>query len=138
MSDKPKRTADPVLTVAQRTIKDKLKFMTQTITLTGLGSIRFKGSVEVLKEIGRTGEREFREGQLQGWEPSQVQGYDAIELANRYFRPRGKDYRGEEHALSDEVDPKGILRRNAGSHLIHTEDNKVLYFRGIMEKGKKK
>ncbi|SJL05828.1 uncharacterized protein ARMOST_09164 [Armillaria ostoyae] len=119
-------------------MKDKLRFMTQKLTLTGLGSVRFKGSVEALKEIERTGEREFREGQLQGWMPTQVQGYDAIELANRYFRPRGKDYHGEEHALSDEVDPKGILKRNAGSHLIHTKDNEVLYFRGIIEKGKKK
>ncbi|PBK59382.1 hypothetical protein ARMSODRAFT_966895 [Armillaria solidipes] len=107
--------------------------MTQMITLTGLGSARFKGSVEALKEIGHTGEREFREGQLQGRLPLQVQleGYDAIELSNRYFRPRGKDYRGEDHAISEEVDPKGILRRNAGNHLVHTEGNEVLYFRGI-------
>ncbi len=94
--------------------------------------------MEVLKEIGRTGEREFREGQLQGWLPSQVQGYNTIELSNRYFHPRGKDYCGEDHAISEEVDPKGILRHNTGNQLVHTEDNEVLYFRGFLDKGKKR
>ncbi|PBK63511.1 hypothetical protein ARMSODRAFT_1057936 [Armillaria solidipes] len=96
------------------------------VTLTGLGSTRFEGLVEALKEIGQKGEREFR------------QGYDAIELSNRYFRPRGKDYRGEDLTLSPDVDPNGILKRVAGDNMVHTEDNEVSYFRGMIENGKKR
>ncbi|KAK0433368.1 hypothetical protein EV421DRAFT_1741671 [Armillaria borealis] len=107
-------------------MKDKVRFMSQVVTLTGLGSTRFKGSVEALKEIGRKGEREFR------------QGYDAIELSNQYFRLRGKDYRGEDLTLSPDVDPNGILRRVAGDNMVHTEDNEVSYFRGMIENGKKR
>ncbi len=50
----------------------------------------------------------------------------------------GKDYHEEDHAISEEVDPKSILRCNVGNHLVYTEDNKVLYFRGILEKEKKR
>ncbi|SJL16900.1 uncharacterized protein ARMOST_20430 [Armillaria ostoyae] len=107
-------------------MKDKVQFMSQAVTLMGLGSTRFKGSVEALREIGRKGEREFR------------QGYDAIELSNQYFCPRGKDYRGEDLTLSPDVDPNGILRRVAGDNMVHTEDNEVSYFRGMIENGKKR
>ncbi|PBK59902.1 hypothetical protein ARMSODRAFT_1027029 [Armillaria solidipes] len=98
-------------------MKDKVRFMSQAVTLTGLGSTRFEGSE---------------------WTPSMVQGYDAIELSNRYFRPRGKDYRGEDLMLSPDVDPNGILRRVAGDNMVHTEDNEVSYFRGMIENGKKR
>ncbi|PBK59379.1 hypothetical protein ARMSODRAFT_899314, partial [Armillaria solidipes] len=110
----------------------------QAVTLTGLGSVRFGGTVEALREIGRKGEREFRQGQLQEWMPLKVQGHDAIELSNWYFRPRGKDYRGEDLTLSPDVDPKGILRHVAGDNMVHTEDNEVSYFRGIIDNGKKR
>ncbi|SJL13219.1 uncharacterized protein ARMOST_16658 [Armillaria ostoyae] len=106
-------------------MKDKVRFMSQAVTLTGLGSTQFEGSVEALKEIGRKGEREFR------------QGYNAIELLNRYFHPRGKDYR-EDLTLSPDVDPNGILRRVAGDNMVHTEDNEVSYFRGMIENRKKR
>ncbi len=52
--------------------------------------------------------------------PSKVQGYNAIELSNRYFCPRGKGYRGEDLMLLPDVDPKGILRYVARDNMVHT------------------
>ncbi|KAK0439289.1 uncharacterized protein EV420DRAFT_1486386 [Desarmillaria tabescens] len=41
--------------------------------------------------------------------------------------------------MSVDVDPDGILERLAGNNfLVHTEDNEVSYFRGVIEGGKKK
>ncbi|KAK0442212.1 hypothetical protein EV421DRAFT_1736443 [Armillaria borealis] len=42
----------------------------------------FDNTIKALKEIQRTGEREFHQGQLQEWTPSKFQGHDAIEMSN--------------------------------------------------------
>ncbi len=119
-------------------MREKVRFMSQTVTLTGLGSVRFEGTVEALREIRRKGEQEFHQGQLQDWMPLKVQGHNTIELLNWYFHLRGNDYSGEDLMLSPDMDPKGILRRVAGDNMVHTEDNEVSYFRGIIENRKKR
>ncbi len=36
------------------------------------------------------------------------------------------------------MDPRGVLARLAGSNLIHTEENDVNYYRGLIEWSKKR
>ncbi|KAK0493394.1 hypothetical protein EDD18DRAFT_1356832 [Armillaria luteobubalina] len=113
-------------------MRDKLKFLSQSIMLTGCGSDRFKQVVVNLKEMWDRGEREFRQGQLMEWAPAQVQGFNVIELSNRYFQRRtSASTQGDGICISRDMDPNGILRRLAGDRLEHMEDNEVKYFRGI-------
>ncbi|KAK0457360.1 uncharacterized protein EV420DRAFT_1480831 [Desarmillaria tabescens] len=103
----------------------------QSITLTGFNGKSFDDAICAIREIQCTGEREFHQGQLQEWLPVKLQGYDAVEMSNRYFRTRSKTERETGIPIRTDVDPKG-------NNLIHMEENVVKYYRGIMDAGKKK
>ncbi|KAK0457946.1 uncharacterized protein EV420DRAFT_1764467 [Desarmillaria tabescens] len=85
------------------------------------------------------GEREFRDGELKHWKPMSMKGLDVIELSNRYFRLRNSTNDEEGIPFSNDVDPAGILAKIVQRKWIHTEDNEVRYYRGVMdERGKKR
>lgn len=65
---------------------------------------------------------------------STYEEYPAIDAANRYFTPKGIAAPVDIRPLTPEVDPLGSLLKAAGSAYVHTEDNKVYYFK--IEKGK--
>jgi hypothetical protein len=54
--------------------------------------------------------------------------FPAIDVANRYFTPRGSADSKEIQPLTAEVDPNGYLAKAAGTTYVHTEENKVYYF----------
>ncbi|KAK0216057.1 hypothetical protein IW262DRAFT_1299320 [Armillaria fumosa] len=84
------------------------------MTLTGCGSMEFEQIVVNMKDIHARGEREFHQGQLLDWMPTQVHGSNTIELSTR------------------------ILHKLTGDKLEHTEDNEVKYYQGVAEGEKKR
>jgi hypothetical protein len=54
-------------------------------------------------------------------------GFMALDMANWYFTFRtSRD--DKELLITDDMDPKGYLRKVAGMTFIYTEENKVYYF----------
>ncbi|KAK0218415.1 hypothetical protein EDD85DRAFT_961684 [Armillaria nabsnona] len=113
----------PPITRETMGMKEKLRFLSQSITITGFGGHSFDHAIKAIKEIQRTGEREFHQGQLQEWSPSKAQSKSEQEIGT----PIGQD-----------VDPRGVLARLAGSNLIHMEENGVNYYRRLIEGSKKR
>ena len=79
-------------------------------------------------------DRQFPEGILENWTPtwSTNQGFDSIDISNRYLTPL-KDVSGlESIPFHKGVDPRGILQNmakgNGSTTHVHTEDNQVQYF----------
>ncbi|KAF8902952.1 hypothetical protein CPB84DRAFT_1746455 [Gymnopilus junonius] len=52
----------------------------------------------------------------------------ALEMLNRYFTPRKQAQEAEEFTLGCDIDPKDILKKATGNHLVHIEDNIVQYY----------
>jgi hypothetical protein len=59
---------------------------------------------------------------------SQQDGFTAIETSNRYFSIRTGSNQDGECLITQEIDPKGYLRKAAGTTYIHTEENRVHYY----------
>ncbi|KAK0433745.1 uncharacterized protein EV420DRAFT_1283049, partial [Desarmillaria tabescens] len=115
------------------------RFLSQSVQLVGLGSESFDDAMDAIRSMQVMGEREFRDGELEHWKPMSMKGLDAIELSNRYFRPRNTTNNEEGVPFPNDVDPVGILAKMAQRKWIHTEDNEVRYYRGVMdERGKKR
>lgn len=75
-------------------------------------------------------DQQFPEGILENWTPtwSTNQGFDSIDISNRYLTPL-KDVSGlESIPFHKGVDPRNILVDMAKDDHIHTEDNYVGYF----------
>ncbi|KAK0491719.1 hypothetical protein EDD18DRAFT_1358492 [Armillaria luteobubalina] len=129
----------PPITRETHSMREKLRFLSQSVTLTGCGGVEFEQIVANLKDIHARGEREFRQGQLLDWMPTQVHGSNAIELSNRYFqRKTSSSTQSNGIQIGRNVDPNGILRKLAGDKLEHTEDNEVKYYQGVAEGEKKR
>ncbi|KAK0216370.1 hypothetical protein IW262DRAFT_1464909 [Armillaria fumosa] len=129
----------PPITRETRNQKEKARFLSQTIRLTGLGSEGFEDTVQAIKMVQQMGEQEFKEGELEDWKPSVMQGCMVVELSNRYFRPRTASNEEESVPFSTDVDPEGILGRLMQHKLMHTDNNIVSYFKGeIDDRGKKR
>ena len=59
---------------------------------------------------------------------SQQDGFTVIDTSNRYFSPRTENNQNDKCLITDEMDPKGYLKKAAGATYIHTEENKVYYY----------
>lgn len=59
---------------------------------------------------------------------SQQDGFTAIDASNRYFSLRTESNQNDECLITHEIDPKGYLKKAAGTMYIHTEENKVHYY----------
>lgn len=59
---------------------------------------------------------------------SQQDGFTAIDTSNRYFSLRTGNNQYNECLITHEIDPKGYLRKAAGTMYIHTEENRVHYY----------
>ncbi|KAK0493411.1 hypothetical protein EDD18DRAFT_1356862 [Armillaria luteobubalina] len=129
----------PPVTRETRSQKEKVRFLNQSIPLTGLGSGGFEDAVKAIRVVQQMGECKFKEGELEDWKPMLVQGFTIVELLNRYFRPRTPSNKEESVLFSTDVDPEGVLSRLMHHKLMHMDDNIICYFKAkIDEKGKKK
>lgn len=108
-------------------------YLRQGVTLTGLGCEAFEtavmGIVQVHDLIGST----MGEGMLEQWQPGDYLTHLAVNLSNRYFTPIRDCPCLQPIPLGDTVDPRGIMKQLAGPDLVHTQENKVNYYRHIAD-----
>ncbi|KAK0433173.1 hypothetical protein EV421DRAFT_1741773 [Armillaria borealis] len=128
----------PPITKEMRMLKEKMRFLSQSVRLVGLGSKSFDNTVSAIKAMQVMGEQEFREGKLEEWKLVAAKGFETVDLLNQYFRPRNSSNEDEGIPIAADVDPSGILGRIAQRKWIHTEDNVIRYYRGIVDEGGKK
>ncbi|KAK0506574.1 hypothetical protein EDD18DRAFT_1097840 [Armillaria luteobubalina] len=128
----------PPITRETRNQKEKVRFLSQSIRLTGLGSKGFEDAVKAIKIVQQMGEQEFKEGELEDWKPAVMQGCTVIELSNRYFRPCNASNKEESVPFSMDLDPEGILGKLMQHKLMHMDNNIVSYFKGEIDKRGKK
>ncbi|PBK76196.1 hypothetical protein ARMSODRAFT_1078394 [Armillaria solidipes] len=128
----------PPVARESRISKDEIRFLSQYVRISGMGSIAFEDTIIALKGIQQLGEREFQEGSLEEWTQFTVQGHDAIEFSNRYFTPCSQAINGDSVRFPMDVDPNGVPQKMAGTQWIHAEDNEVRYYRGVIDIGKKR
>ncbi|KAF8969131.1 hypothetical protein BDZ97DRAFT_1915494 [Flammula alnicola] len=106
----------------------KVKYLRQSTTLTAFGNPVFDKSIENIAAIYAIFKRAIGDNLVEGAVCSTYEDFSAIDVANRYFTPRGGAATEEIRPLTAEVDPKGYLAKAAGSTYVHTEENKVYYF----------
>ena len=106
----------------------KAKYLRQSATLTAFGNPVFNKPIENIAAIYAIFRRAVGDGLSESAVYSMYEDYPAIDVANRYFTPRGGADSEEIRPLTDEVDPFGYLAKAAGTTYVHTKDNKVYYF----------
>lgn len=106
----------------------KVKYLRQSATLTAFGNPVFNKLIENIAAIYAIFKRAVGDGLSESAVYSMYEEFPAIEVANRYFTPRGGADSEEMRPLTAEVDPNGYLAKAAGSAYVHTEENKVYYF----------
>lgn len=86
-------------------------------------------------------DRTFADGRLESWSAMNVPGPGGcvtLDASNRYLTPR-RDVPNAQHVqFTASVDPKGILESMADSDHIHTEENEVYYFTGLVDEAGKR
>jgi hypothetical protein len=88
----------------------------------------FNKAVENMISIQNMFARRIGENNLDIWRPSSFQGYQSVDLSNRYFTCKRDDPNGTVIPFSSGIDPHGKLSALGGNNLFHGEDNHVLYF----------
>lgn len=112
-----------------RTKSNNIKYLKQGVGITGYGNRTFETLVTDIAKIHTFFKRAVGPQLLDDLGISDADGYSAIDASNRYFSPRTElTSEADKCLITDDMDPKGSLRKAAGTSYIHTEDNKVLYF----------
>ena len=115
-----------------------MQFLTQSVTLSGLGTPTFDESVVALSEVYTVFSRQFPEGRMMPLQntPSSFGLGSTFVLSNRYFTRRSEGPQMKSTPFPSTVDPRKILTRHLSSSLIHTEENDVQYFVRHSDMGK--
>ncbi|KAF7983523.1 hypothetical protein HWV62_21072 [Athelia sp. TMB] len=105
-----------------------IRFMKQTVRLTGLGSTEFTDAIQDIANIVIFMGESLEHADIETWKPERFRNWQAIELTNRYFTHQNN--KGDMIAvpIAANVDPEGVLALLAGDKWVHTEDNEVSYF----------
>ena len=106
----------------------KAKYLRQSVTLTAFGNPVFDKPIENIAAIFAIFKRAVGDNISESAAYSMYEEFPAIDVANRYFTPRGGADTEDIRPLTEEVDPNGYLAKAAGSMYVHTEENKVYYF----------
>ncbi|KAK0244860.1 hypothetical protein EDD85DRAFT_785224 [Armillaria nabsnona] len=128
----------PLVYSLPKLIADKPLIMLQKVTLTGMGASTFKDCMNAMREVSMIAEWEFKQGALEQWTPTSINGVKAMEITNRYFRRTREGDSEEPLTISKDVDPKGVLQQLMRLDLVHTEENVVHYFRSTIKEGGKR
>jgi hypothetical protein len=105
-----------------------IKFLRQSVRITGYGNESFENLTADVARIQALFKRAIGPQFQDEAGLSQHDGFTAIDASNRYFTLRTERNQNDEHAITDEMDPMGYLKKAAGNKYIHTEENKVHYF----------
>ncbi|TFK58007.1 hypothetical protein BDN72DRAFT_782633, partial [Pluteus cervinus] len=110
--------------------RNKAQYLTQSITLSGLGTLTFEESMTALSEAYTVFSRQFPEGRLMPLQcnPSSWGLGKSLVLSNRYFTKRSEGPQMKSIPFPAAVDPRKILTKYLTSTLIHTEENDVQYY----------
>lgn len=99
--------------------------------MTGLGHEAFMKSIESFAKIQELVQRAVGD-QLQSCSMlTTFEDHPAVEALNRYFTPSREADASDICEFNVAVDPHGYLAEAQGSNLVHTLDNKVVYFERI-------
>jgi hypothetical protein len=106
--------------------KENYKQMRQAVTLTGLGTHKFKASLESILFIHAMFAKHVGKDRLAAWIPGYFQEHRTVEVWNRYFdHPSLSSSAIPFHPF---VDPQGLLKSIIDGRLLHTEENEVRYY----------
>src|SRR4051794_39647545 len=112
---------DWILILATRR-KDGFRVLRQAVTITGLGTHKFKAAVEGILQICSMFEKSCTKKVT--WEPGHYESESTVECWNRYLTNVNRS--SSIVPLSPVIDPKEILASASKQGLVHTEDNQVL------------
>jgi hypothetical protein len=98
------------------------------VELTGFGTKQFQASIDTLHRLRQTLARQVPEGAMEKLAVGQINGFDTIQLATRYFTSRHDDPSSTPVPFDILVDPKGIMEGLSDETYFHSSDNEVLYY----------
>ena len=103
--------------------------------ITGLGSEYFNKVIDGIIGIHELLNRQFKENDMELWQPSVHEDMPAINVNNRYFTPKRDCPCVQPVPFLPMVDPKGVLSSlaNNSSDFIHTNENQVHYFEHVAD-----
>ncbi|KAM6493896.1 hypothetical protein JOM56_010257 [Amanita muscaria] len=115
-----------------RNISKQVKYLRQSISLTGLGAPHFEASMKGLTNIFVLFSRFVPADKLQACSMMGKFGEHAsMDSGNRYFTAKKDNPTERNIPFSTDVDPNRILERAAGSGYIHSEHNIVRYYERV-------
>ncbi|KAF8220010.1 hypothetical protein L208DRAFT_1336227, partial [Tricholoma matsutake] len=127
----------PPILEKPRISHQRIKYLHQSITLSGLGSPTFEQVILAAQEIYGHFDRQFTEGTLESWNNSPENSM-ALNISNRYLTPQTEAGAQPSIPFFKGVDPRNILKNLSRGDLsqahIHTEDNQVQYF--VLHRGR--
>jgi hypothetical protein len=114
---------------AKRTTLNHVRYLRQSISLTGLGASYFESCVDGMSDVLNMFSHCIAVQKLASCSLiDSFDKYSCIDLSNCYFTAR-KEVTADQHVLlSSDVDPKGFLAEAAGNLYVHTTKNVVNYF----------
>ena len=110
-------------------------FAKQSIGITGFGSAKFSEAIGECQKIVNLFEQSFPIGSLESWTPSYLPGsrHEILEVSNRFFIKKNSCQVEDIIELKKDIDPKGILKKTAGSDYVYTMENSVSYFQCVVD-----
>ena len=117
---------------------NRVKYLRQSVTLTGFGTETFEKGVKALTEVHALFDRHIPENKLDECTIfDKCDDYIGIHLTNRYFTSR-RELATEPHVpFASDVDPMGYLANlvGGGGMYFHSEQNSVKYYNRSVGKG---
>ncbi|KZT22249.1 hypothetical protein NEOLEDRAFT_1181126 [Neolentinus lepideus HHB14362 ss-1] len=104
-------------------------FLHQSVQLTGYSNPEFQKNIDGLHLIERHIGRSFKEGVLIKWEPIDGDVHPTLSITNKFYTSTRFAERKNTIPFDKVVDPRGILTKLQDEKFIHTEDNKVTYYK---------
>ena len=102
------------------------KFKRQSIMLTGFGVDKMETCIKGVQAIFRRFERMLPANTLEEWTPTLFNGYNAIDMGNRFFTGWHDQSNHEIVPFKPSVDPDGILEQAMGSDFVHLWERPLL------------
>ncbi|KAK7051113.1 hypothetical protein VNI00_005225 [Paramarasmius palmivorus] len=99
----------------------------QRISITGLDTQSFAGAMQGLASIENFLRLNIRDNAFNEI-GTIINGYQVIEISNRYFTGKRFASGVDKEKLSPEIDPNGVLAELQGDGFVYTSENKVEYY----------
>jgi hypothetical protein len=103
--------------------------MTQSLELVGLGGANFEKCIGVTKTIHDFYARNFVGTNMSRWDVEDDTYGTKLKLGTRFFTSSFDDPLAVAVPLPSSADLLGVLKKFEGTHLVHTADNVVDYFK---------